>query len=217
MNDWLKVKTAGLPRWAWIALLGGGLAVGLYLRSRSTEETEPEEAEEEVPEGSLSAYEGTDTGAGLAAAGLVGPAAGSVTPVEAPFVPQGIVDIIGAQQETINTAIGALGDREPGERVETIREVETEQVPGESNPNAAIVTGGAPANNQRKQQAQRARQQRENKARAKANKEVVRLTNEINKLEANIRNHPKAKQKKQWQAQIKNKKKTRAKWQAKLK
>lgn len=28
----LKVKTLGLPRWAWIALLAGGVGVGLYLR-----------------------------------------------------------------------------------------------------------------------------------------------------------------------------------------
>lgn len=41
----LKVKTLGLPRWAWIALLAGGVGVGLYLRHKDTSsgsEGEPE-------------------------------------------------------------------------------------------------------------------------------------------------------------------------------
>lgn len=41
----LKVKTLGLPRWAWIALLAGGVGVGLYLRHKDQStgsETEPE-------------------------------------------------------------------------------------------------------------------------------------------------------------------------------
>lgn len=209
MNDWLKSKTAGLPRWAWIALLGGGLAVGLYLRSRSTEEAEPEEEETyEVPEGSLSAYEGTDAGAGLAAAGLVGPAAGSVIPVEAPYIPEGLVDILSGSQQVI----GALAEREPGERVEVVREIETEGLGGgiaEPPPSPVPTGGGAP---RRKP----ARDQRRNRERQKAVKEINRLTNEIKKLRGYIKQHPRAKKRKGWETNIKHKQRQRQKWQAKL-
>lgn len=139
MNTWMKAKTAGLPRWAWVALLSGGVVVGLYLRSRNTE-TEPEEEEPAAEEGSLESYDGTESAGGLAAAGLVGPAQGQITPVEAPYIPEGFVDMFQTQGETTQALIGALAEREPGERVETIREVEPI---GEGNNQG--VTGGGPS------------------------------------------------------------------------
>lgn len=127
MEQWLKVKTAGLPRWAWLAILGGAVGVGIYLRIRSQEEEfGPEEEGVEEPEEGLSQYEGTEQAGGLAAAGLVGPAQGQITPVEAPVIPEGITDIIGAQNETLTNALGALSAQEPGERVETERTTEVE-------------------------------------------------------------------------------------------
>jgi hypothetical protein len=127
MEQWLKVKTAGLPRWAWVLLLGGALGAGIYIRTRHQEEQfGPEEEPVEEPESGLAQYEGTEQAGGLAAAGLVGPAQGQITPVESPVIPEGVVDIIGAQNETLSNAIGALAEREPGERVETSNTTEIE-------------------------------------------------------------------------------------------
>lgn len=125
--QWLKVKTAGLPRWAWILLFSGAVGVGIYIRTHHQEEEfGPEEESAEEPQEGLSQYEGTEQAGGLAAAGLVGPAQGQITPVESPVIPEGVVDIIGAQNETLSNAIGALAAREPGERVETTTEIEGE-------------------------------------------------------------------------------------------
>lgn len=140
MDTFLKAKTAGLPRWAWLTLLGGGVAFGLYLRHRNSEETEETEEEPAPAEDSLASYEGTESAGGLAAAGLVGPAQGQITPVEAPYIPEGFVDVFQSQSETTQDLIGALAEREPGERVETIREVEPI---GEGNNQG--VTGGGPS------------------------------------------------------------------------
>jgi hypothetical protein len=135
----MKIKSAGLPRWAWVSLFSGAVLVGLYLRHRSQETEEPEEGEEEpsYSEDSLASYEGTDAAGGLAAAGLIGPAQGQVLPVEAPYIPQGFVDIFESQGETI----GALAEREPGERVEDTTEVIHERDPAESSQG---LTGGGP-------------------------------------------------------------------------
>jgi len=117
--------------------------VGLYLRHRSHETEEPEEVAEEPEYGedSLASYEGTDAAGGLAAAGLIGPAQGQITPVEAPYIPQGFVDIFESQGETLESAIGALSEREPGERVESNTEVIHERDPAESSQG---LTGGGP-------------------------------------------------------------------------
>lgn len=42
----LQKRIAGLPAWAWLAVIGGGLTIGLILRSRQTDET----AETELPD-----------------------------------------------------------------------------------------------------------------------------------------------------------------------
>lgn len=93
MEQWLKAKTAGLPRWAWLGIGSSAIILALYLRSRSGGEGEEEEIEAAPSEGELSYYDGTESAGGLAAAGLIGPAGGSVLPVEAPFIPEGFVDI----------------------------------------------------------------------------------------------------------------------------
>lgn len=95
MNEWLKIRTAGLPRWAWVTLFGGAVVVGLWLRSRTVEqEAEAETAGAGTPaEGSLGYYEGTSSAGGLAAAGLVGPASESLVPVQTPYIPEGFVDM----------------------------------------------------------------------------------------------------------------------------
>ena len=93
MEQWLKVKTAGLPRWAWIGIGGSAIIIALYLRSQSGG-GEEEEEEEGLNEGELGYYDGTETAGGLASAGLLGPAGGSVLPVESPYLPEGFVDAL---------------------------------------------------------------------------------------------------------------------------
>ena len=105
MEDWLKTKTAGLPRWAWATLFGGAIALGLYLRSRSQSDEEVKSETVNASEQSLASYEGTGTAGGLASAGLVGPAQGQVLPVEAPYIPEGFVDIF----SELTSVIGELG------------------------------------------------------------------------------------------------------------
>lgn len=140
--NWLKIKTAGLPRWAWVMLFSGAVITGLYLRHKSEENSEPEETEEEpLYNDSLAGYNGTESAGGLAAAGLIGPAQGQVVPVEAPYLPEGFTEVFGQQSEALQALIGALSEREPGERVEVIRETEPA---GSSAPVTAGVTGGGP-------------------------------------------------------------------------
>jgi hypothetical protein len=94
METWLKAKTAGLPRWVWVAIVGGAVGVGLYLRHRSSEAEKVSEEGEHVPAEGLSAYNETEPGASLGAAGLIGPASSSMVPVQTPFLPEGIVGIL---------------------------------------------------------------------------------------------------------------------------
>jgi uncharacterized protein YdcH (DUF465 family) len=127
MNSFLKAKTAGLPRWAWVALAGGGIALGLYLRHRSTaaaaEAGTTEEGEGEYPEnppvGEAYAGEG-----GLGGAGLYGSPAGStLSPVETPYVPEGFTKTLESQNTTISDLFGYIKEH-PAENntVEIIRE-----------------------------------------------------------------------------------------------
>lgn len=106
MKPWLTAKTAGLPRWAWVALLTGGVGVGLYIHSRkkSEEETEATGESEELPTAqpqSLAAYEGTETGGGLQALGVAGPTPQATVPVESPFVPEAFPETLGGQGDVI--------------------------------------------------------------------------------------------------------------------
>lgn len=156
MEQWLKIKTAGLPRWAWLLIFSGAVGVGIYIRTHQQEEEfgPEEEGVEEPTEGELSYYDGTEQGGGLAAAGLVGPAQAQITPVESPVIPEGFVDVFASQNETLQNAIGALGEREGGERVETLVEregegqAEREQVRREEreerNRHHKLTGGGSP-------------------------------------------------------------------------
>lgn len=53
--DFLKVKTLGLPRWAWLAILLAAIAIGLYLRHRAQVE-EGEGTGEEAVSGPVGEY-----------------------------------------------------------------------------------------------------------------------------------------------------------------
>lgn len=108
MKQWMGAKTAGLPHWAWIALLTGAIGVGIYIHSRNSEAEEVEEGEgyeEEpsAPQDSLQSYEGTEAAGSLQGLGLAGPAAASTIPVENPTVPEGVTGTIEGQTATIAT------------------------------------------------------------------------------------------------------------------
>lgn len=148
-TQWLKIKTAGLPRWAWISIIGGAVVIGLYLRTTSQPETvEEEEGEINPEESGLSQFAGTETAGGLGAAGIAGPAGNTLTPVETPVVPEGITDALTASIGSNVEAQQAMGDlaaaalaREPSERVEIINEREP-AAPRESS--KGLTGGGAP-------------------------------------------------------------------------
>lgn len=107
MPPFLKVKTAGLPRWAWVLMLTGAAGLGLYLRSKgSTREVETDEGER------LDAFEGTAVAGGLGAAGLIGPAGGQVVPVEAPYIPEGFVDMFASLTDLANQLGAYITDRD---------------------------------------------------------------------------------------------------------
>lgn len=88
----LTAKTFGMPRWAWMALLAGGVAVGLYMRRRSQAQDAMAEAAAPSPDGTDPASPDSlaaQSDPGLAGVGVVGPTGGSVVPVESPQIPPG--------------------------------------------------------------------------------------------------------------------------------
>jgi uncharacterized membrane protein len=109
----MKSKVAGLPKWAWIAIIGGGVGVGLYLHSRrkKAEETEETSESESLPGAqpqTLESYEGTNAGGSLQGLGVAGPVPQATVPVESPVVPQGFVDTLGGQQETTQSLANGI-------------------------------------------------------------------------------------------------------------
>ena len=198
MEAWLKAKTLGFPRWGWALALGGAIILGLYLRKRAAE-SEAEgtaEGEEAAEEGTLGYYEGTNAAGGLASAGLIGPAAGQVIPVETPMLPEGIVDIMG-QLTTLASELGGYITEHQNVLVENptgggapttpsgeVHETPIPPVPAASCPNATV------------------------QKLTKNSNEIDRLQNEINGLQAEINQltnyiqaHPNAKQVSQWKQQ----------------
>jgi hypothetical protein len=92
---WFKGKMFGMPRWAFIALLIAGVAVGIYYRRRRAEQEGEQEAEPTDPEyggepSSLSEMAGEP---GLAGVGVVSPP-GGVYPVTTPLIPEGVPEIL---------------------------------------------------------------------------------------------------------------------------
>lgn len=106
MNDWLKVKTFGMPRWAFLTLLVVGITVGLYLRSRrrAMNSTAPEDLPLEDSTDSLMA----SGDPGLAGVGVVSPP-GGVYPVTTPILPEGLTDLVGGLGGTIGELAGVIG------------------------------------------------------------------------------------------------------------
>jgi hypothetical protein len=104
MSPFLQTKTFGMPRWAFLILLAGGVTLGLYLRSRRSAETQGQDQ---------SATQGYDTGLydsgdpGLAGVGVVSPP-GGVTPVSTPFLPEGLTDLFGSLTGVIQGQADAL-------------------------------------------------------------------------------------------------------------
>lgn len=174
METFLKKKTGKVPNWAWVLLIGGALGVGLYLRHRnsSSEEVEEELGVEEAPEGSLASYNGTEAAGGLAGAGLVGPAGGGLTPVETPFIPEGVQTVIAEENATIRELAGYIQEHPSVER-------ETITVPAERE----ITGGGAPAATAPRTPAKNDAQK---KAKEQTQDEINRLNNEIQSLNGEI-------------------------------
>lgn len=157
MDNWLKTKTAGLPRWAWVSLFSGAIILGLYLRSRSAAEGEEPEGDE-TPEG-LDQYEGTDSAGGLASAGLLGPASGGLTPVQTPYLPEGLTEIfaqqsgaLASQQEQLTALAEAALAKEPSER-SFGEPVEPAIYEPPEPPEPGPVTGGGAPHRQRQNKA----------------------------------------------------------------
>jgi hypothetical protein len=95
-SSWLKGEQFGMPRWVWLALLAGGIALGLYLRAREA----AEEVDEEFVDAPISGEEdGLGVGyedPGMAGVGVLSPGSGSVVPVSTPMLPEGLMDVFGA-------------------------------------------------------------------------------------------------------------------------
>lgn len=193
MPPFLKAKTAGLPRWVWVLALTGAVGVGLYLRAGSSRR----EGETETGE-SLEGYEGYEQATGLAAAGLIGPAQGTVTPVEAPYIPDGFVDIFG-QLADLATLLGATIAE--GTTAENIVKTET-PVTGGGPPSEPIANIPPVPEPPKSCPTGTVQQMTKNK------NEMNRMQGEINSLQGTIAQltswiqaHPKAKDKGKWQAE----------------
>lgn len=207
MKPFLKAKTAGLPRWAWITLFSGAIIVGLYLRTRSGDDTEDVEAEgiEGAAPGSLGFYNGTESAGGLAAAGLVGPVGTESIPVQTPYLPEGVVDII----ESLGTTIGELGGYIVQDRESARESISGGGLTGGGAPEAganheAPGSGSAPSGSSAPQcdagtAAEICKNSREMD---RLQGEINGLQNHISQLQAAINQHPKANKVNQWRNEI---------------
>ena len=198
VENFLKAKTLGLPRWAWGFALTGAVILGLYLRRRAAESESESTGETEGAaegEGVYSAAEG----GGLGVAGLVGPAAGQVVPVETPMLPEGFVDVFGQLADTISqlgsfitehqnvvTEVGEGGGA-PVTPSGEAHEVPVPAVPGPHCPNATVQKMGKNKNEISRLQG-----------------EINNLQQEVNTLTNNIQSHPNAKNVGDWKKQRAN-------------
>lgn len=132
-GGFLRGKMFGMPRWAFLGLLAGGLVLGLYLRMRSAGEEEvPPEDEEYVEPYADDPIVDPDAGAGY---GILGPSQGQVVPVETPLIPEGFETIIGDLVGGLVDQTGYLTEIIPGAQGDPTS-------PG----SGAGVTGGGPPN-----------------------------------------------------------------------
>lgn len=190
MENWLKAKTLGLPRWAWVTVFSGAVILGLYLRKRAAEsEGEAEVTGEETA--LTEQYPGTE---GFGAAGLVGPAAGQVVPVEAPYLPEGFVDVFGSLAETI-TQLGAYITEHQNVVTENVTGGGAPDMPSGEFHEPTTVTGTSCPTNI----ADKIRKNRNEIVRLQG--EIDTLQREIQQLTNYIQAHPNAKQVSQWKAQ----------------
>lgn len=188
MPPFMKVKTAGLPRWAWALMLTGAIGAGLYFRSRSNvREVETEQGE------SLEALEGTPAATGLATAGLVGPAQGQVVPVEAPYIPEGLTDAI-ASLTDLTASMGAY----LGKAIESNNETKVETITGGGAPTEPVNhTPPVPATPSCPAKTAQAIQGNKNEI-ARLQGEIDTLQGQVAALTSKIQAHPKAKDADAW-------------------
>ena len=100
----MKAKTFGMPRWAFIALLVGGVAVGLYIRARRKA---ADQAATDTSGASTSDTLSGSSDPGLAGVGVTSPP-GGVYPVSTPVLPEGFTDVISSLTGVIGDQASAL-------------------------------------------------------------------------------------------------------------
>jgi len=108
----LQGKIFGMPRWVFFILLAFGLAVGLYLRSRSAGTDEGdigEEAEDYGGDEGMGPLDGIDE-PGLAGAVGVASPPGGVYPVTTPIIPEGLTDVFGTLSGVIEGQGATIAD-----------------------------------------------------------------------------------------------------------
>lgn len=146
-GSFLRGKMFGMPRWAWFALLAGGVAFGLYLRSqRQAEEAMMDDGSDELAlpvDDTLDSWMAEDPG-GLAGYGIAGPAGGSVVPVTTPILPEGlgeVIDSLALSNEALTDAVANFPNAvQPPEIYVDIPRAPTAVAP----PADSAVTGGGP-------------------------------------------------------------------------
>ena len=109
----LTAKTFGMPRWAWLILLAGGIGFGIALRRNREEQIEADEMLDDEAEVMLETGDPLDAGIyedpGLAGVGVYGQSPASVVPVQAPVIPEGFVDQGAVLGDVLSTFITEWG------------------------------------------------------------------------------------------------------------
>lgn len=194
METWLKAKTAGIPRWAWVAGLGGAVILGLYLRSRHSSSEEGESEYQGETGGEFPSEEG-----GFAGGVLGGGGGSTTTPVQTPFIPEGftemfgqLTELIAKQSEQESSLAGIIAEMHGGGTPESPSHEAPMPEPGPSTPPSS---GGSKP---------QCPQNIKNKIESNSS-EIKRLQGEINGLQTKITNltnqiqaHPNAKARGQW-------------------